>query len=248
MRLIALTITALAAAAVLASSAFAAPKLSASERKAINRAVDTFVIHAVRHENAAAAYDVVSPTLRAGLTRAEFARKDPAYPFPARGKHHPWSLDYVMPNEVGGSILLQPEKKFIRKKGPILFDLIVIRHQGRWVVQSLIPKVIFGTPYKPKVVSVRDFSPTGPGNAPTTSPSRISGSYILVPLGLFGAAARRPGRVGGRPLAPRPARQPGKHSRPRCSGAGEPLTAREPDQRATLTRPAQVRDPSVPTA
>ena len=185
--LIALTITALAAAAVLASSAFAAPKLSASERKAINRAVDTFVIHAVRHENAAAAYDVVSPTLRAGLTRAEFARKDPAYPFPARGKHHPWSLDYVLPNEVGGSILLQPEKKFIRKKGPILFDLIVIRHQGRWVVQSLIPKVIFGTPYKPKVVSVRDFSPTGPGNAPTSDPSRISGTYIVVPLGLFGA-------------------------------------------------------------
>ena len=248
MRLIALTITALAAAAVLASSAFAAPKLSASERKAINRAVDTFVIHAVRHENAAAAYDVVSPTLRAGLTRAEFARKDPAYPFPARGKHHPWSLDYVMPNEVGGSILLQPEKKFIRKKGPILFDLIVIRHQGRWVVQSLIPKVIFGTPYKPKVVSVRDFSPTGPGNAPTTSPSRISGSYILVPLGLFGALLVGLGRLGGRPLAPRPAHRPGKHSRPRRSGAGEPLTAREPDQRATLTRPAQVRDPSVPTA
>lgn len=116
MRLIALTITALAAAAVLASSAFAAPKLSASERKAINRAVDTFVIHAVRHENPAAAYDVVSPTLRAGLTRTEFARKDPAYPFPARGKHHPWSLDYVLPNEVGGSILLQPEKKFIKKR------------------------------------------------------------------------------------------------------------------------------------
>ena len=141
----------------------------------------------MRHENPAAAYDVVSPTLRAGLTRTEFARKDPAYPFPARGKHHPWSLDYVLPNEVGGSILLQPEKKFIKKKGPILFDLIVIRHQGRWVVQSLIPKVIFGTPYKPKVVSVRDFSPTGPGNAPTSNPSRISGTYIIVPLGLFGA-------------------------------------------------------------
>jgi len=187
MRFIALTFTALAAAAVLASSALAAPKLSAAERKAINRAVDAFVFHAVRHKNAGAAYDVVSPTFRAGMTRAEFARKDPAYPFPARGKHFPWSLDYVQPNEVGASILLQPEKRFIRKKGPILFDLIVINHQGRWVVQSLIPKVIFGTPFKPKVVSVRDFSPTGPGNAPTTNPSRINGSYIIVPLGLFGA-------------------------------------------------------------
>src|SRR5215208_6175064 len=101
MRLVALTITALAAAAVLASSTSAAPKLSASERKAIDRAVDTFVAHAVRHENPAAAYDVVSPTLRAGLTRAEFARKDPAYPFPARGKHYPWSVDYVQRGDVG---------------------------------------------------------------------------------------------------------------------------------------------------
>ncbi len=187
MRFIALTVTALAAAAMLASSAFAAPKLSAAERKEINRAVDKFVLHAVRHKNAAAAYDVVSPTFRAGLTRAEFGRKDPAYPFPARGKHHPWSLDYVQPNEVGGSLLLQPEKRFIRKQGPILFDLIVIRHEGRWVVQSLIPKVIFGTPYKPKVVSVRDYSPTGAGGAPSHDPSRINGSYIVIPLGLFGA-------------------------------------------------------------
>ena len=199
---------------MLASSAFAAPKLSASERKAINRTVDTFVIHAVRHENPAAAYDVVSPTLRAGLTRTEFAQKDPAYPFPARGKHHPWSLDYVLPNEVGGSILLQPEKKFIKKKGPILFDLIVIRHQGRWVVQSLIPKVIFGTPYKPKVVSVRDFSPRPgretrrrairAGSAARTSSSRWA----------LWRAARRSRRLGGRPLAPGPARQLGERSRP----------------------------------
>src|SRR5262245_47962788 len=125
MRFVKLTLAALAAAAVLASSALAAPRLSESERKAINRAVDTFVLHAVRHKNAAAAYDVVSPTFRAGMTRAQFGRSDPAYPFPARGKHYPWSVDYVQANEVGGSLLLQPENRFIRKKGPILFDLIV---------------------------------------------------------------------------------------------------------------------------
>jgi len=187
MRFIALTFTALAAAAVLASSALAAPKLSATKRTAINHAVDTFVFHAVRHKNAAAAYDVVSPTFRAGMTRAEFGRNDPAYPFPARGKHYHWSVDYVQANEVGASILLQPEKRFIRKKGPILFDLIVIKHRGRWVVQSLIPKVIFGTPYKPKVVSVRDYSPTGAGNAPTYNKSKINGDYIVIPFALFGA-------------------------------------------------------------
>jgi hypothetical protein len=186
MRFIALLLAALAAA-VLASSALAAPKLSASERKAINHTVDVFVLHAVRHRNAGAAYAFVSPTLRAGLTRAEFNRKSPAYPFPARGKHHPWSLDYVLPNEVGASLLLQPTKKFIRTQGPILFDLRVIRNHGRWVVDSLIPKVTFGTPYQPKVRSVRDYSPMTAGGGASYDHPKISGIYILVPVALFGA-------------------------------------------------------------
>jgi hypothetical protein len=187
MRHIALIFTALAAAAVLASSAFAAPKLSPAERRAINRTVDAFVVNAVARKNPAAAYDVVSPTFRAGMSRAEFARKDPAYPYPARGGHFHWSVDYVQANEVGGSILLQPKKKYLRKQGPILFDLRVVRHDGRWVVESLIPKVTFGTPYQPKVRSVLDYSPMTAGNGPTVDPSRIKGTYIIIPFALFGA-------------------------------------------------------------
>jgi len=186
MHRIAIALTAVAVAAVLAGGA-AAAKLSASDRKAINRTVDAFVLHAVRHENPAAVYGLVSPTFRAGLTRAEFAHKDPAYPYPARGKHFPWSLDYALPNEIGGSLLLQPEKRFIRKKGPILFDLIVLRRQGHWVVQSLIPKVIFGTPYQPKVRSILDYSPQTAGGGPTHDQSRINGSYIIFPFAIFGA-------------------------------------------------------------
>jgi hypothetical protein len=186
MRRIAISLTALAVAGVLAGSA-AAAKLSASERKAINRTVDAFVLHAVRHDNPAAAYDLVSPEFRAGLSRAEFARDDPAYPYPARGKHFSWSVDYVMPNEVGGTLLLQPEKRFIRKQGPIVFDLIVIRRSGDWVVQSLIPKAIFGTPYQNRVRSVRDFSPQTDGSGPTYDPARIKGAYIVIPFAVFGA-------------------------------------------------------------
>lgn len=187
MRHVALPLTALAAAAVLASSALAAPKLAPAERKAINRAVDVFVFHAVRHHDAGAAYGFVSPTLRAGLTRAEFNRHSPAYPYPARGSHYHWWVDYVLPDEVGGSIMLQPQKKYVRTKGPILFDLRVIRYHGRWVVDSLIPKVTFGTPYQPKVRSVRDYSPQSAGGGATYDKPKVSGSYIVIPFALFGA-------------------------------------------------------------
>lgn len=187
MRLVTASLVAVATAALLASNAFAAPKLSAKERKAINRVVDAFVLHAVRHENPGAAYDLVSPTFRAGMSRKEFVRNDPAYPFPARGRHFPWSLDYVDPNEVGGSLMLQPDRRASKNQGALLFDLIVIRHQGRWVVDSLIPKVIFGPPHKPKVRSVLDYSPQTAGNGPTHDPSRISGTYIIIPFAVFGA-------------------------------------------------------------
>jgi hypothetical protein len=189
MRLVTASLVALAAAALLASNAFAAPKLSPQERRAINRTVDAFVLHAVRHENPGAAYDLVSPKFRAGMSRKEFVRNDPAYPYPARGRHFPWSLDYVDSNEVGGSLLLQPDRRASKNQGPLLFDLIVIRHQGRWVVDSLIPKVIFGPPHKPKVRSVLDYSPTGSGSGsgPTHDPSRINGAYIIIPFAVFGA-------------------------------------------------------------
>src|SRR5262245_53247492 len=109
MRLLSASALVLAGAALLASNALAAPKLSRAERRAINRTVDAFVLHAVRHETPSVAYDLVSPTFRAGMSRKEFAAKDPAYPYPARGRHFPWSLDYVQADEVGASILLQPD-------------------------------------------------------------------------------------------------------------------------------------------
>jgi hypothetical protein len=185
MRLISTFLLSLGLVAALATSALAAPKLPRAERTVVNRTIDAFVLHAVRHENAAAAYDLVSPTFRAGLSHKEFAKQDPAYPFPARGKHFPWTVDYVEPGEIGGSILLQPQNT--HTMGAILFDIRLTKHHGRWLVESLIPKATFGTPDKPLVRSVRDYSPMTAGNGPTHDPSRISANYTLVFLGLFGA-------------------------------------------------------------
>ncbi len=173
------------AALLVTSPAMAAPKLSPTDRKAIDRTIDAFVTHAVRHENPGAAYGLVSPSIRAGMSRKEFARHDPVYPYPARGHRFPWSLDYAEPAEVGGSLLLQPRKG--AKTGPVLFDLRLTKHGGRWLVESLIPKVIFGTPDKPKVRSVLDYAPQSRGDGSTHDRSRIRGTYIVIPFAVFGA-------------------------------------------------------------
>jgi hypothetical protein len=189
MKFVSASLVALAAAALLASNAFAAPKLSPQERKTLNRIVDGFVFHAVRHENAAAAYDLVSPDFRAGLSRAEFAKQNPAYPYPARGRHYAWSVDYVDSAEVGGSLMLQPDRKAAKKQGPVVFDIRLVKLHGRWVVDTLVPAAMFGTPTKPKVRSERDYGP-GPPPAGEGAPiyrSKVSSMYAIVPFAVFGA-------------------------------------------------------------
>ena len=91
-----------AAALLLAAPAAAAPKLSKADRAAITRSIDVFVNHAVKRADTAAAYGVVAPEMRPGISRKQWSRGDiPVYPFPARGTTHPWNVLYVTREEVG---------------------------------------------------------------------------------------------------------------------------------------------------
>src|SRR5919206_3213417 len=95
-------VAAAAAALALASPAAASPRLSPADRAAITRTIDVFVNHAVTREHTVAAYDVVAPEMRPGITRKQWARGDiPVYPFPARGRTHPWNILYVSRDEAG---------------------------------------------------------------------------------------------------------------------------------------------------
>jgi hypothetical protein len=61
----------LAAALVLAAPAAAAPRLTPADRAAITRSIDTFVNHAVKRANTGAAFDVVAPEMRPGISRKQ---------------------------------------------------------------------------------------------------------------------------------------------------------------------------------
>jgi hypothetical protein len=187
MRRFAVILIGLAAAAALVSPASANPKLPRAERNAVARTIAGFVLHAVRHKNAGAAYALVSPTLRGGLSRKQFAHHNPVYPFPARGTKFPWTLQYVEPAEIGGTLFLQPRRG--AKVGPILFDLRLTKHHGRWLVESLIPAATFGSPTQPRVRSVRDYAPQAAmqGAAATAGKGRISSMYAIIPFAGLGA-------------------------------------------------------------
>jgi hypothetical protein len=186
----------LAAAAValaLAAPAAAQPKLTPAQRAAITQSIDTFVNHAVKRQNVGAAFDVVAPEMRPGITRRAWERSGgdlPVYPFPAQGQTHPWNILYVTREEVGLELQLQPRKG--SEQGPIIFHIYLRPVGKRWLVDSFMPVATLAPlgSGKSKVRSVRDFSPQNAGGVSLGAgePHRLSTVWLLIPFALVGAA------------------------------------------------------------
>ena len=178
-----------AVALALAAPAAASPRLSPADRAAITRSIDVFVNHAVKRTNTGAAFDVVAPEMRPGISRKQWAHGDiPAYPFAARGTTHPWNILYVTRDEVGLELQLNP-REGVTKQGPIIFHIYLRPVRGgRWLVDSFMPVATLAPlgAKKSKVLSVRDFSPGADGDGRSASPGQLSRLWLLVPFGVFG--------------------------------------------------------------
>jgi len=197
-----------ACAAALASAApvlAAPPHLAPSDRAAIDRTLDIFVNHAVKRKNVGAAYDVVTPTLKGGMTRAQFARGDiGVYPYPASGHtFHQWNIQYRTREEVAIELILAPKKRYRAKLGQILFHVYLQPSHGKWLVDEFMPGATFAPIGKPGVVqAARDFqaNPSAQtynraNKVKPTNPTHVSAKFVVVPfavilLVLLGLGAR----------------------------------------------------------
>lgn len=195
--LIVLAVTAVALALAGPGSA-SGRRLSAADRKAISATINTFVNHAVKRQNVGASYDVVAPELRAGMTRKQWAKGSiPAYPYPARGTEHAWTILYVTRDEVAVDLILRP-RPGIDTRG-ILFNVYLRPVHGKWLVDSFMPAATLQTELNgnaARVTSVRDFMPGEQSGGPHGKPLITSdvafvpfAVLILLLLGLAGALA-----------------------------------------------------------
>jgi hypothetical protein len=188
-----------ASAAVLVAAAPAAakePRLSPSDRASINATLDAFVNHAVKRKNVAAAYDVVTPTMRDGMTRKQWSRGDiPVYPYPAAGhRFHKWTILYRTNEEVGIELILAPPARLERKLGQILFHVYLQPRHGRWLVDQFMPGATFAPVGKPPVVQgPGDFLGTPGGQTYNresierdAKPARLSAAYLFIPFAIIG--------------------------------------------------------------
>ena len=194
-----------AALACAAPALAAPPHVAPSDRALVNQTLDVFVNHAVKRHNPGAAYDYLTPAMKAGMSRSQWNRGDiPVYPYPAAGKHfHGWTIQYRTKDELALELILSPTAKHQGKLGQILFHVYLHPAKGRWLVDSFMPGATFAPIGKPGVVqAARDFqaNPSAQtynrsSNVKTTNPVRVSAKFAVIPfavvlLVLLGLAAR----------------------------------------------------------
>jgi hypothetical protein len=199
MKSVVLALSACLAALAVAGPATASkpPKLAPSDRAAINATLDTFVNHAVKRRDAGAAFDVVTTSMRGGMTRKQWSGGSiPVYPYPAAGRRfHQWTIQYRTHDELAIELLLSPRAAQKGKLGQILFHVYLQPRSGRWLIDSFMPGATFAPVGKPAVVQAAgDFTASAPGGstynrrsaAKSSGPGQISAVYAIVPFAVLG--------------------------------------------------------------
>jgi len=139
-------------------------RLTAADRRALNRTLVAFVRTAVTRSDPAAAWELATPAMRSGIDRKRWDGGElPVLPFPARIPDKPsWNLLSSYPGDVTIDLLLQPRRTSTR--GPIAFAVELKKQprDGRWLVDSMIPEQAFApaaSAKSPKPVNVPNGKP-----------------------------------------------------------------------------------------
>jgi len=158
-------------------------RLNPVERQAINRTLDAFVNSAVRRHNVMASYELVTPSMRAGISRSTWAKGNlPVPAYPARGStFHAWTVDFVSPTDVGFELMIESRKS---RSDSIVFIGEVKKVHGRWLVDSFNPSATFGG--SGTVVGPHDFAAQSGGDGARVA--SLGSAWIALPAALVGAS------------------------------------------------------------
>ena len=159
-------------------------KLTRVERaKALSTAAN-FVTHAVARRRVELAYDIVGPSLKGGLSRAEWQTEDiPVVPFPVDEAR--WKVDYSYADALGLQVLIFPPARSKLRPSVFAMELTPTGHgKNHWLVSSWAP-----------VGMTADGAPaaqsSGPGGVPNLSnqppdqEARLDAKWLLAPLALL---------------------------------------------------------------
>ena len=161
--------------------------LSAATKRATLETAAKFVQTAVRRERLGESYDLVAPTLRAGISRKEWLTGNiPVQYYPVDEARY--QFDYSYPNLVGWQIAVWPRRG--HKLRPMVFLLDLVPHGSgktrRWLVSSWTPAgVDESAPSRADSGSSLNVA----SRAASGAESRIDARWVFAPLAMFAAVA-----------------------------------------------------------
>ena len=115
-------------------------RLTAAEKRAVNRTLVPFVRSGVTRKDPSAVWHLATPAMRSGVSRREWNGGElPVQPYPATIADNPtWNVLTSYPGDVTIDLVLQPPNG--SKRGPIAFAVELKKAKQRWLVDSMIPE------------------------------------------------------------------------------------------------------------
>ncbi len=151
------------------------------DRRAIDALLDRFVPAAVDRRDPASAYSLATAALRAGTSRAAWANGDvPVFPLAvADSRFHDWSVEYSFRNEVNLELLVHGRKG--SDLGGIAYSVDVKLVNGRWLVDSFVPRQEYAASAPAPATPVRRAAPV----AAAPQGPHHSRLWFVVPIGVL---------------------------------------------------------------
>jgi hypothetical protein len=146
-----------------------------------------FVTHAVARRKVERSYDLTAPTLKAGLTRAQWSTQDiPVVPFPVEEAR--WRIEYSYSDALGLQVMLFPTAASKLRPSMFVMELTPTgRGDNKWLVSSWAPVGMTGAN-----AAAPAAQPSGAGGVPNLGDSSLQGGkarldakWLLAPLGLL---------------------------------------------------------------
>ena len=162
-------------------------KMAAAERRQVIATAARFVDTAVKRDHAERAFELVSPNLRTGTTKANWREGDiPVVPYPVDDAR--WKFDYSYSDEIGLQVAVFPAAGADVR--PMVFNMSLhadrVGAKRRWLVDSWSPHGGGGggRPSRSEGSSFR----IGVQGVPERASARLGAAWLLVPASLIGLA------------------------------------------------------------
>jgi hypothetical protein len=163
--------------------------VSPSTRRKIDHALDRFIPAGVARKSLPTAWKLAGPEMRTGSTLKEWERGSSPIPYyPASGKtFHGWTTIDAGPGYVDFNLLVHPQHG--AKTSSWVFSGEMVRRGSRWLVNRLYTIAII-QPKKGsnRVIGPQDFGAAGQSSGAVPDKPALGHSWLLVAIGIVGAA------------------------------------------------------------